>query len=95
MGLFGARVRKTRHKNSEFLYGALQVSDIPLLRQGVAALNATPPGQRHTTQVPRWLPSSAEGRTRIVLLAGAPVAEEDRRFISEVDPPSGPHAARP
>ena len=70
------------------------MSDMPLLRQGVAALNATPPGQRHTTQVPRWLPSSAEGRTRIVLLTGTPAAEEGRRFISEIDHPSGPHVAR-
>jgi len=35
------------------------MSDIPLLRQGVAALNATPPGQWHITQVPGWLPSLA------------------------------------
>ena len=40
--MFGV-VEEIRHKNSEFLYGALRVSDIPLLRQGVAALNVTPP----------------------------------------------------
>ena len=67
---------------------------MPLLRQGVAALNVTPPGQWHITQVPGWLPSLAEGCARIVFLAGAPAAEEGRRLISEVDPPSGPHVAR-
>ena len=93
MGLFGV-VEEIRHKNGEFLYGALWVSDIPLPHQGVAALNATPPGQWHITQVPGWLPSLAEGCTRIVFFAGTPAAEEGRRFISEIDPPSGPHAAR-
>ena len=60
---------------------------MPLLRQGVAALNVTPPGQWHITQVPGWLPSLAEGCRRIVFFAGTPAAEEGRRFISEVDPP--------
>lgn len=60
MGLFGV-VEEIRHKNDEFLYGALWVSDMPLLRQGVAVLYVIPPGQRHITQVPRWLPSSRRG----------------------------------
>jgi len=46
------------------------MSDMPLLRQGVAALNATPPGQWHITQVPGWLSSLAEGCTCIVFLPG-------------------------
>ena len=61
-----------RHKNGGFLYGVLRVSDMPLLRQGVAALNATPLGQWHITQVPGWFPSLAEGCTRIVLLPELP-----------------------
>ena len=66
------------------------MSDMPLLRQGVAALNATPPGQWHITQVPRWLPSLAEGCKHIVFFAGTPAAKEGRSFISEIDLQSGP-----
>ena len=40
------------HKNGEFLYGSLRVSDTLLLCQTVAALNVTPPGQWRITQVP-------------------------------------------
>ena len=50
MGLFGV-VEEIRHKNDEFLYGALWVSDMPLLRQGVAVLYVIPPGQRHIKRI--------------------------------------------
>ena len=53
---------------------------MPLLRQGVAALNVMPPGQRHIKQVPGWLPSSAEGCTCIVLLTGTPARRRPLPF---------------
>ena len=90
--MFGARVRKTRHKNSEFPYGASRDVRHAPVAPGCSSLNATPPGQWHITQVPGWPPSLAEGCTRIVFFAGTPAAEEVRRFISEIDPP--PRASR-
>ena len=93
MGLFGV-VEEIRHKNGEFLYGALRVSDIPPVapRCSGSECDTTRTVAHHTGS--RVVALFTEGRTRIVLLAGAPVTEEDRRFISEVDPPSGSHAAR-
>ena len=81
MGLFGV-VEEIRHKNGEFPYGALQVSDTPLPRQGVAALNATHPDSGTSNGLGSYLLRG--GCTRIVFLPGL-LREEGCRFFQEID----------
>ena len=73
MGLFGV-VEEIRHKNGEFPYGALQVSDTPLPRQGVAALNATHPDSGTSNGLGSCLLRG--GCARIVFLSGLPPRRE-------------------
>ena len=70
-------------------------SDKPLFRQGVATLNATPPdsGTSHRFRG-GCLPRRRSVRVSCSSL-GFPPRRKGRRFVSEIDPPSGPHAARP
>ena len=83
MGLFGV-VEEIRHKNGEFPYGALQVSDTPLPRQGVAALNATHPDSGTSNGLGSYLLRGGVYAYR--LLRRATRREEGRRFSRNRSP---------
>ena len=60
----------------------------PRCARRVAALKATPPGQRRITQIPERFPSSAEGCTHIVLLTGTPAAKKRPPLYLRNRPPA-------